>query len=97
METEDGGVKPASLGQNYPNPFNPATTFNYFISEGGRVTLKLYNVAGQEVDTVVNEDQVPGEHSVKYDSGDKLSRGVYYYRLSVNGKEIGTKRAVVLK
>ncbi|MFA5780541.1 MAG: clostripain-related cysteine peptidase [Elusimicrobiota bacterium] len=97
METEDGGIKQASLGQNYPNPFNPATTFNYFISEGGRVTIKLYNVAGQEVDTVVDEDQVSGEHSVKYDSGDKLSRGVYYYRLTVNGKEIGTKRAVVLK
>lgn len=97
METEDGGVKPAAIGQNYPNPFNPSTTFNYFISEGGRVTLKLYNVASQEVDTIVNEDQLAGEHSVKYDSGDKLSRGVYYYRLTVNGKEIGTKRAVVLK
>lgn len=97
METEDGGVKQASLGQNYPNPFNPATTFNYFIPEGGRVSIKLYNVAGQEVDTVVDEDQVSGEHSLKYDSGDKLSRGVYYYRLTVNGKEIGTKRAVVLK
>lgn len=97
METEDGEVKQAAIGQNYPNPFNPATTFNYFIPEGGRVSIKLYNVAGQEVDTVVNEDQVSGEHSVKYDSGDKLSRGVYYYRLTVNGKEIGTKRAVVLK
>ncbi|MBI5573812.1 MAG: T9SS type A sorting domain-containing protein [Elusimicrobia bacterium] len=97
VESEDGGVKQASLGQNYPNPFNPATTFNYFIPEGGRVSIKLYNVAGQEVDTVVDEDQVSGEHSVKYDSGDKLSRGVYYYRLTVNGQEIGTKRAVVLK
>lgn len=97
IETEDGGVKKASLGQNYPNPFNPATTFNYFIPEGGRVTLKLYNVAGQEVDTIVDEDQLSGEHSVKYDSGDKLSRGIYYYRLTVNRKEIGTKRAVVLK
>ncbi|MEW6556285.1 MAG: clostripain-related cysteine peptidase [Elusimicrobiota bacterium] len=97
VEAEDGSVKQAALGQNYPNPFNPATTFNYFIPEGGRVTIKLYNVAGQEVDTVVDEDQLSGEHSIKYDSGDKLSRGVYYYRLTLNGKEIGTKRAVVLK
>jgi len=95
--TEDGQVKRASLGQNYPNPFNPSTTFNYYLEDGGRVTIKLYNVAGQEVDTVIDEDQVAGEHAIQYDSGDKLSRGVYYYRMTLNGKEIGTKRAVVLK
>ena len=97
ITTEDGEVKKASIGQNYPNPFNPSTNFTYFIAEDGRVTLKLYNVAGQEVDTVVDEDQVSGEHTVQYDSGAKLSRGVYYYRLALNGKEVGTKRAVVLK
>jgi phosphatidylserine/phosphatidylglycerophosphate/cardiolipin synthase-like enzyme len=97
VESEDGGVKQAALSQNYPNPFNPSTTFCYFIPESGRVTLKLYNVAGQEIDTVVDDDQALGEHSVRYDSGDKLSRGVYYYRLTLNGKEVGTKRAVILK
>ena len=95
--TEDGGVKTATLEQNYPNPFNPSTTFSYYLDDGGRVTIKLYNVAGQEVDTAVDEDQVTGEHAVSYNSGAKLARGVYYYRLTLNGKEIGTKRAVVLK
>ena len=95
--TEDGEAKKATLGQNYPNPFNPSTTFNYYLEEGGRVNIKLYNVAGQEVDTVIDQDQVAGDHAIQYDSGDKLSRGVYYYRMTLNGKEIGTKRAVVLK
>jgi hypothetical protein len=97
MTTEDGEVKTATLGQNFPNPFNPATTFSYYIPESGRVTIRLYNVAGQEVDTVIDSDQVEGEHTARYDSGDKLSRGIYYYRLTLNGKEVGTKRAVVLK
>ncbi|OQA92566.1 MAG: Clostripain precursor [Elusimicrobia bacterium ADurb.Bin231] len=97
IETEDGETKKATLNQNYPNPFNPSATFSYFIPEGGRVSLKLYNVAGQEVDTIVEEDQSAGDHTVQYDSGDKLSRGIYYYRLTLNGREVGTKRAVVLK
>jgi len=97
VEDEDGGLKQASLGQNYPNPFNPATTFSYFVPQGGHVVIKLYNVAGEMVDTIVDEDKQAGEYTVTYDAGERLSRGVYFYKMSVDGTEVGTKKAVVLK
>jgi len=97
VEDEDGGLKAASLGQNYPNPFNPATTFSYFVPQGGHVVIKLYNVAGEMVDTIVDEDKQAGEYTIRYDAGERLSRGVYFYKMWVDGVEVGTKKAVVLK
>jgi len=75
-----------SLLQNYPNPFNPTTTIGFRIADFEIVTLKIYNVLGQEVASVFeNELLAPGEHQVKYDAS-YLSSGVYFYRLSIDSK-----------
>ncbi|MBN1622457.1 MAG: T9SS type A sorting domain-containing protein [Endomicrobiales bacterium] len=87
---------PNQLGQNYPNPFNPATTIEYSIANDCHVTLKLYNAAGELVATVVNEFQLAGNHSVYFDGGESLPRGIYFYQL-VAGGFVDTKRMVVLK
>ncbi len=85
-----------TLSQNYPNPFNPATTIEYAIEKDCQVTLKLYNVAGQLVATVVDEYQTVGKHKVVFDAGESLSRGIYYYQLKA-GNFVATKKMVVLR
>jgi hypothetical protein len=71
------------IAQNYPNPFNPATKISYKIGEPGFVHLKVYNVLGVEVGTLVNEYENSGEYSIDFDAS-SLSSGVYFYTLSVN-------------
>ena len=71
------------LEQNYPNPFNPSTQINYNVGEGGLVNLKVYNILGIEVATLVNEYKPAGSYRVSFD-GNNLSSGVYIYNLSVN-------------
>ncbi len=71
------------LAQNYPNPFNPATQINYSVGEGGLIHLKVYNILGIEVATLVNEYKPAGRYQVSFDGND-LSSGVYIYRLSIN-------------
>jgi len=69
-----------SLSQNYPNPFNPITTINFSIVKSGLVTLKVYNLLGQEVALLVNEDLTAGAYNTKFDAG-KLASGIYVYVL----------------
>jgi hypothetical protein len=71
------------LSQNYPNPFNPTTRISYKIDEPGFVQLKVYNILGVEVATLVNDYKNSGNYSVAYDAY-RLSSGVYLYTLSVN-------------
>ncbi|GAB1348670.1 hypothetical protein MASR1M107_08820 [Ignavibacteriales bacterium] len=68
------------LTQNYPNPFNPSTTIKYAIEKPGLVTLKVYDVLGKEVASLVNQDQAAGVYSVKFDAS-LLSSGIYFYKL----------------
>jgi hypothetical protein len=73
-----------SLYQNYPNPFNPSTNIRYQITNSnsnGLVVLKVYDVLGKEVTTLVNEKQSPGIYEATFD-GSNLSSGVYFYKLS---------------
>ena len=95
-EGDQAGSFKNSLGQNYPNPFNPSTTINYTVSQDCHVTLKLYNICGQLVATIVDEYQQAGPYSKHFDAGDRLSRGIYYYQLKA-GDFVDTKRMVILK
>jgi len=80
---EDFIPKGYKLSQNYPNPFNPLTQINYNVGEGGLVNLKVYNILGVEVATLVNEYKPAGSYQVSFE-GNNLSSGVYIYNLSVN-------------
>jgi len=71
------------LSQNFPNPFNPSTSIEYYVGEPGLVQLKVYNVLGVEVASIVNEQQNAGNYTVGFDAA-RLSSGVYFYSLSVN-------------
>ena len=72
-----------SLSQNFPNPFNPSTRINYNVGEPGLVQLKIYNILGVEVVTLVNEQQNSGNYTADFNAA-RLSSGVYFYSLSVN-------------
>ncbi|MDZ7263929.1 MAG: right-handed parallel beta-helix repeat-containing protein [candidate division KSB1 bacterium] len=84
-----------SLSQNYPNPFNPETAINFSLKEAGKVTLNIYNLQGQLVRTLVDEEKLAGSYSVMWngtaDNGAKLASGIYYYTLKVNGFEATNK------
>ncbi len=84
-----------SLEQNYPNPFNPTTVINYSVAEASRVSIKVYDVLGNEVSTLVNENKSPGNYSVEFDASN-LSTGVYYYRLTTD-KFSKAKKLLLLK
>jgi hypothetical protein len=87
--------KAYTLLQNYPNPFNPTTTIHFALKAKGKVSLKVYNMLGAEVATLVDKNLEAGTYSVIYDASD-LSTGVYFYRLSVNGF-VSTKKLVLMK
>ena len=83
------------LGQNYPNPFNPVTNLEFWISDLGFVSLKVYDVTGKEVQTLVNENLSAGNYKVEFDGSD-LPSGVYFYKLEA-GDFNETMRMVLLK
>lgn len=75
-----------SLHQNYPNPFNPATRISYEIPYNAVVSLKVFDLAGKEISTLINEMQQAGYHSIVFEAS-KLSSGVYYYKFSAESDE----------
>jgi hypothetical protein len=84
-----------SLSQNYPNPFNPSTVISYSIPQSGNVTLKVYNILGQEVATVFHGFQSAGSYTANFDAA-KLASGVYFYRLQA-GQFSETKKMMFMK
>lgn len=84
------------LIQNYPNPFNPSTNIKYQVASSGFVTLKVYNVLGKEVATLVNTEMNTGTYSINWDAGN-LASGVYFYTLENNGVKIDTKKMFLIK
>jgi hypothetical protein len=92
--------KEYSLFQNYPNPFNPTTTIRYSITRPDLVRIKVYDVLGREVKTLVNEEKMSGVYQVSWNgddsSGNKVSSGVYFYRIDA-GDFIQTKKMMLIK
>ena len=82
------------LKNNYPNPFNPITNIEFQISESGPVTLKVYDVLGNEVRTLVNEEKIPGNYKVRFD-GENLSSGIYFYVLKAGGNIFAKKMCLI--
>ncbi len=83
------------LAQNYPNPFNPTTTIDYSVPQTGAVSLKVYNLLGQEIATLFSGVQQAGNHAAVFD-GSRLASGVYFYKLQA-GSNTMTKKLVLLK
>ncbi|MEO9886449.1 MAG: family 10 glycosylhydrolase [Balneola sp.] len=84
-----------SLAQNYPNPFNPSTEIAFVIPESGATTLKVYDILGREVKTLINKKLASGAHSVSFDAS-SLASGIYIYRLS-SGNSTLIKRMTLIK
>lgn len=84
-----------ALDQNYPNPFNPVTTINYAVSESRMVSVKIYDMLGREVATLVNEVQPAGNYSIPFDAS-RLSTGIYIYRM-VSGDFVQTRKMTLMK
>jgi flagellar hook assembly protein FlgD len=88
------------LSQNYPNPFNSQTTIRFTLQQPGHVILKIYDITGRLVQTVVDEHKASGEHSLMWNgmdaSGRTVSSGVYFYRIDTNGGH-DTKPMILLK
>lgn len=94
-QDDNQALKRFDLYQNYPNPFNPTTTINYQIPRNGLVTLKVFDVLGREVETLVSESETAGAHSVRLNATN-LPSGVYFYRLEA-GTYHDTKKFLMLR
>ena len=90
----------ATLEQNFPNPFNPETNIVFSIPSKGNVEINIYNIKGQKVKSLVNEQYAPGRHKVVWDGRDQnddtVSSGIYFYRLDAAGKKL-TRKMVLMK
>lgn len=88
-------VSTFNLSQNYPNPFNPVTKINFAVPEISFVTLKVYNVLGKEIATIVNEEKPVGKYEIEFD-GSNLASGVYIYKIQA-GNFWNTKKFILMK
>ena len=101
---ENSMIQIAEFNGNYPNPFNPTTTFSYSLANESKVSLTLFNVKGQKIKTLVNENQAAGIHQVIWDGtddhGKKVSTGIYFSHCDVNNGEsdyTSVKKVLLLK
>jgi len=90
------------LFQNYPNPFNPATNIKYQLYSTGIVSIKIYDIIGKEIISLINKLQNSGTHEIKFDINNPENRGnlpsgIYFYSLLIDGKIIDTKRMILIK
>ncbi len=102
VDNDDQQVAPlmSTLEQNYPNPFNPETSIAYSLKTSGLVSLDIYNVKGQKVKTLINDNQEAGSHTAVWngrdDKGNNVSSGVYFYKLK-SGNYTSTRKMILLK
>jgi hypothetical protein len=95
-QTSDNIPASYSLDQNYPNPFNPTTTISFAVKEPGRTSLKIYNLLGQVVATLIDDMKDAGTYTVSFDASG-LTSGVYFYKLTTESGSGITRRMVLLK
>jgi len=97
VSVEQETIQPSafSLEQNFPNPFNPNTKIKYSISQSSQVQIKVYDVLGNEIETLVNEEKPAGTYELKWNAGN-LSSGIYFYQLRA-GEFVITKKMILLK
>lgn len=97
LESDNKDMNPVdySLSQNYPNPFNPSTTIRFYLKADAKVTLRVFNILGQEVAALINRNMNAGNHSSVFDAS-RLTSGMYIYRLEVKGSD-GTAFSQVRK
>jgi hypothetical protein len=95
VDTDPITVGNYMLEQNYPNPFNPNTTIGFRISKSGFTTLKVFDVIGNLVATLVEKDLPTGEFNIDFNAN-KLTSGTYLYRLE-SGSYVETKKMILLK
>jgi hypothetical protein len=95
IEEKNTFVTQFKLMQNYPNPFNPVSIISYQLSNSSYISLKVYNILGNEIRTLVNEKQTPGEYRINF-NGEGLPSGIYFYRLSA-GNYSEVRSMILLK
>jgi hypothetical protein len=95
MQRDETLPQEFSLSQNYPNPFNPTTSFEFRVSSFEFVSLKVLDVLGREVATLVQEQRQPGAYAVRWNASG-LPSGVYFYRLHA-GNFVDTKKMILAK
>ena len=95
IEVTFGAISEFALDQNYPNPFNPSTKINYSIKEKSNVELKIFDLLGSEIATLVNEEKSPGNYEVSFDAS-FLSSGVYLYTIKA-GSFVQTRKMLLMK
>jgi hypothetical protein len=95
VPTSNGIPREYKLAQNYPNPFNPSTKISFALPKAGNVELKIYDILGREVTTLVNEFRIAGNYTVDFNASN-LASGVYFYRIK-SGDFIDTKKMVLMK
>ena len=95
IEVTFGAISEFALDQNYPNPFNPSTKINYSIKEKSNVELKIFDLLGSEIATLVNEEKSPGNYEVFFDAS-KSSSGVYLYSIKA-GSFVQTRKMLLMK
>jgi hypothetical protein len=88
--------KTFNLLQNYPNPFNPETKITYSIPNSDYVVLKIFNILGQEVRTIVSKFQLAGTYSIRF-SAENLTSGIYFYKLQVGSQFVDIKKMTVIR
>jgi hypothetical protein len=92
--SDEKGIDGFMLEQNYPNPFNPTTSIQYAIGSRQFVTLKVFDVLGNEIATLVNEEKPAGEYEVEFDARG-LASGIYFYQLRAGGSDINSEKTMI--
>ncbi|MDH7605963.1 MAG: FlgD immunoglobulin-like domain containing protein, partial [Melioribacter sp.] len=100
VETTEAIPTQFNLFQNYPNPFNPSTIISYALPKQSMVTIKIYDILGREVKTLLNSEQAPGVYKIEWNGtnniGNRVAAGTYIYRIEA-GDFVQAKKMILLK